>query len=112
MTTPHQADAILIRIEKALWCAYKSVDFDSWEEPHYSYGLQFIRSHRHVVSCGQELLPCPFCASAIVMLWNSERSGEPCWCVFCESCEAEGPHSTDSVAAVEQWNRRYGAVRG
>lgn len=55
-----------------------------------------------------ELASCPFCGSDNVTLWNSEREGEPCWCVFCEACEAEGPHSVAEDSATRQWNERHG----
>jgi hypothetical protein len=53
------------------------------------------------------LLPCLFCGSDKVTPWQSEKDGVPCWCVFCEGCEAEGPHTDASAeVATALWNKR------
>lgn len=59
-----------------------------------------------------DLAPCPFCGSRQVILWEAEierpggRSVEILWCVFCETCEAEGPHKTTAEVAASGWNAR------
>lgn len=55
-----------------------------------------------------DALPCPFCASERIIAWKSEAAREPCWVVFCEVCEAEGPHLTTEGDAVNAWNCRPG----
>lgn len=52
------------------------------------------------------LRPCPFCGSKKVTLWKDEVDGETVWCVFCEDCEAEGPHAKGAKTAVKRWESR------
>lgn len=59
-----------------------------------------------------DLKPCPFCGSKSIILWEVKPDeatafqGESLWCVFCESCEAEGPHKTTATVAASGWNCR------
>lgn len=56
------------------------------------------------------LLPCPFCGNKDVVLWEAKfpEETDSLWCVFCESCEAEGPHKTTAEVAASGWNVRDG----
>jgi Lar family restriction alleviation protein len=52
------------------------------------------------------LHPCPFCGEKRVVNWLSHDAAPNVWCVFCESCNAEGPHANDEDVSVSLWNRR------
>jgi hypothetical protein len=42
------------------------------------------------------------------MHWQSMLDNRLIHCVFCETCEAEGPHDLDKSKAIDRWNRRIG----
>jgi len=56
--------------------------------------------------------PCPFCASDDTLVWASHLTGPyvgaapRIWCVFCNVCEAEGPHHDSREGAISSWNTR------
>ena len=64
------------------------------------------RLKEQLVKAFSKLLPCPFCGGKKVTLWKSRPKGKIVWCVFCDGCEAEGPHSSESSEAVRLWNYR------
>lgn len=56
----------------------------------------------------ENILPCPFCQSKLVLAWLSHDAKPNVWCVFCENCNAEGPHFDDSKkGAIDAWNRAW-----
>lgn len=46
-----------------------------------------------------KLLPCPFCASKEVSVWDFDA-----FKVNCGDCEAEGPLASTEAAATKWWN--------
>lgn len=57
----------------------------------------------------ENLLPCPFCNSRKVIAWESRPLvHQILWCVFCETCEGEGPHAETKQEAIAGWNKRDG----
>lgn len=55
-----------------------------------------------------QLLPCPFCGGHKIIAWKSDDviDDNPVWCVFCQDCEAEGPHDLSRTAVASKWNYR------
>ncbi len=49
-----------------------------------------------------DLLPCPFCGSDNINIWNGEFS------LFCMDCGAIGPEAPNAAEALERWNSRKG----
>lgn len=72
--------------------------------------------------CIEQLNPCPFCgateANGNVTAFRSELPtasangpvGLMVWTVFCERCEAEGPHQVELCSAIEGWNAANGRL--
>ncbi len=52
------------------------------------------------------LAPCPFCDGTELLNWLSHDAAPNVWCVFCQSCDAEGPHSLIEKEAIALWNKR------
>lgn len=52
---------------------------------------------------------CPFCAADDPLVWFAADAQR--WAVFCQVCEAEGPHSDDRIGAISQWNNRFVEAR-
>jgi Lar family restriction alleviation protein len=72
------------------------------------------------MSAPADLLPCPFCGNADVMIDVIDECSK--WAVCCDDCGCHGPWVFDDAdpnrnvgaTAIEQWNRRpgeAGAVR-
>jgi Lar family restriction alleviation protein len=55
-----------------------------------------------------DLKPCPFCGSSNVENWASRPrdAAQDVWCVFCHSCNCEGPEAKTEAEAAASWNSR------
>lgn len=65
-----------------------------------------------VTIADSDLRPCPFCDCTKVLNWLSHDASPNVWCVFCEACEAEGPHAKTSDESLRLWNRACGVYDG
>jgi Lar family restriction alleviation protein len=74
--------------------------------PGESWRVENVPEEPDLTKADTRLIPCPFCGSTRIVNWLSHDVVKNMWCVFCETCNSEGPHSENEEEAIILWNKR------